>query len=834
MRLATLLLLSCLLSSLTAQKFIPLQFHEAVLAEYAGDLADFSQEKMVCSDQEFPNREVVIVGQPFNKRILLDTVGLNATGTGGYVCYGCDQTDFGTATIQGDTLIYDPNTDVSVGLDTVSVAFCEAGVCSDTTQLIFLIRRAGRTLPVQTIAVNPEQRLDVIVPAEELPGQVVCRELVECATPDNYPGRSQQALFIFGLDGGNDFQYQASRFGGTDRLCLRVCDEFGVCDTYPFAFTIQQPARQLPFFDDFSGQGFVTDPAKWLNREVLVNTTYGDEPPSVGVATFDGIDSRGLPYAVSANNQSIPADFLTSVPLDLNGRPGTVLTFYAQPRGFGSRPETGDSLVLQFLQPNGIWNTVWKKEGLPSGESNASVRPFIGYRVPVADGFLHNAFQFRFFNVTDEAGALDTWNLDYVRLDDQETELIFNDVAFTKIAPYATAPYTSLPYRQFQAGGESLINQNLLFGLWNHGPQPEAIENSGYTVTNLETGENLINVVLLNGQQANIVNGMPVEIPIDLAADAPFNSFFGNYSNLLLNQPTAGNEDRVDIRTSLFIGESSQETTPGLVECVQRNDAVRTTTVFDNYYAYDDGTAEVALQALPGQSIVQKYVAYEADVLRGVRLSFPRTTTNFSSSQISIVIYTGALEGQPDYQFTVNPIFPATFFTDSLQGFATYPLPDSFPLPTGDFYVGWRQLGTAGPRASVGYDRNNVPENVIFFNNGGNWIPLTGTTTGALMIRPVVGSVTPGSTAVEDDFTDFGAGWQLFPNPATDRVRIADPAARFTDFRFELFDLTGRRLPRHVSPGGELDLSGLPAGLYLVRGTETTSGRSWTRKLVVR
>src|ERR1700727_1979288 len=68
---------------------------------------------------------------------------------------------------------------------------------------------------------------------------------------------------------------------------------------------------KLPFLDDFSKPSTFPDTAIWINGGVFTNYTYPTSPHTLGVATFDGVNSYGLPYDPSASAYgSYPADTL--------------------------------------------------------------------------------------------------------------------------------------------------------------------------------------------------------------------------------------------------------------------------------------------------------------------------------------------------------------------------------------------------------------------------------------------------------------------------------------------------------------------------------------------
>lgn len=75
-------------------------------------------------------------------------------------------------------------------------------------------------------------------------------------------------------------------------------------------------------------------------------------------------------------------------------------------------------------------------------------------------------------------------------------------------------------------------------------------------------------------------------------------------------------------------------------------------------------------------------------------------------------------------------------------------------------------------------------------------------------------------------------GFRLYPNPASDEVRIQTmlPAA---NMNIDIFDLSGRRVLHNSLPSGKtvLDISKLPPGVYSVR--VTLSGKVFAQKLIV-
>lgn len=86
-------------------------------------------------------------------------------------------------------------------------------------------------------------------------------------------------------------------------------------------------------------------------------------PPTIGVATFDGLNQYGLPYNKSQITNYGVADHLTSKPLDLSGlgaADSVYLSFFYQPQGIGDWPNAKDSLQVEFLNfQTSEWDVVW-------------------------------------------------------------------------------------------------------------------------------------------------------------------------------------------------------------------------------------------------------------------------------------------------------------------------------------------------------------------------------------------------------------------------------------------------------------------------------------------
>ena len=194
----------------------------------------------------------------------------------------------------------------------------------------------------------------------------------------------------------------------------------------------------VPFIDDFSYNSNFPDTILWKDNSVFVNKNYGVNPITIGVATFDGLNSYGRPYDLSlTGTDSENADTLSSRIIDLSDVDTAYFMFFYQTQGLGNDPQLTDSLILEFSfntdsLGNTIWNTIWKKEGGILYEFKKFVYVFTD------TNYLTDKFQFRFRNLASVTGNFDHWNVDYVKLDKYQSSAdtsSLNDVSFFRKTP---------------------------------------------------------------------------------------------------------------------------------------------------------------------------------------------------------------------------------------------------------------------------------------------------------------------------------------------------------------------------------------------------------------
>ncbi len=217
----------------------------------------------------------------------------------------------------------------------------------------------------------------------------------------------------------------------------------------------------LPFWDDFSFTSIAsTDTllpspldSLWEQHALVwVNNGMGINPPSINVATFDGLNAKGATYTDQILYNGF-RDTLTSRHIRLNTVPtaqrsSVFLSFAYQWQGNGEAPDRNDYMVVQFLNADTVWEqamTIPFRQTLNRSEFRDTIVQVAG------DRFFHEGFQFRFLNYGRQSGPYDTWNIDYVYLNKGRTatNLFFPDRAISTPAGSFFEKYRTVPIHHF-------------------------------------------------------------------------------------------------------------------------------------------------------------------------------------------------------------------------------------------------------------------------------------------------------------------------------------------------------------------------------------------------
>lgn len=533
----------------------------------------------------------------------------------------------------------------------------------------------------------------------------------------------------------------------------------------------------------------------WQDDDVYVNGTYPIDPPTVGVATFDGLARTGYPYNFQVYTSYGRADHLTSVPIRLGTNlPGDsiYLSFFYQAQGLSGDAEAQaqDSLLLEFYAPvEQTWYPVW---GIPYSAPG----PFQQVLVPVKElRYLHTGFQFRFVNKATLSGSFDHWHLDYVRLAAQrsynDTRIV--DMGYVYPESSILQTYTSIPFNRFNDAPASNMALNVQETIKNLDNEDRFIR-YGMLVRSAAAGtvfdqQNGINT------SGNAASSFSTQNPIN-SGGAPF---------------VFDNTGLVD--AAFWEVAFHSQTQPDLI---QYNDTISFTQELSNYYAYDDGSAEAAyfLQTAGGK-LAYRYDLLGADSLRAIRIYFnPQANappdvapyqgsflcTVWKSLEPEVIQHQNYSFSTPRYRF------------DGINKFVEYEL-DSAIRVEGTIYIGWVQTNAA--KMNIGFDKNRDNSSKIYFKTGTSWANTS--FHGSLMMRPVmVAAVDPWASIAEEQVST--GSMVLYPNPTNDGFRIrleTDLPQRCT---VECTDATGRLvLSNSIAEGTVISTNALANGLYMVR-----------------
>lgn len=553
----------------------------------------------------------------------------------------------------------------------------------------------------------------------------------------------------------------------------------------------------LPFFDDFTGYSVFPDSTKWVDYEAYVNNTMCVSPISRGVATLDGLNALGIPYDSVDNLDFRYCDSLTSQPINLDL--GTVgpgdsvyLSFFYQPQGNAYYPINGDSLMLFFKTKYGGWVLEWSIDG---SDSVQPVPPFTQIMIPINDSIYYDSFfQFRFIN----KGAMDyadaDWNIDYVRLNKGRSagDTGISDVAFSSDPSYFLNDYTSMPYRQFMANPASETSTQYWDSIHNNYPVSQLLT-FGYSAIALNTG------AVLQPAVTSLTTVFPYQIDPVL--------FIPNYTTTI---PIPGIDEKVIFENTYFFDSLPNEP--------HTNDTIVKDYIFDNYLAYDDGSAEKSyylelFSTLPGKIAIEFHLN-QPDTLRGIEIYFGRQLPFSGYKTFSMEVYSSlggvngaSVDGLIYDQDLYNPAY-----ADTMNHFWVYTFDTTIVMPAGIFYAGITQPAEGNSDSLyIGLDVNRVGPNHVYYNVLNSWS--ASLISGALMIRPLFGQVVipMGVTNIQE----VKNNWSVKPNPAKDEIQFQLGMDGKQGYR--LTDMSGHSIMEGLIINGEkIDISNLASGMYLV------------------
>ena len=548
-------------------------------------------------------------------------------------------------------------------------------------------------------------------------------------------------------------------------------------------------------FQDSATQYFapVNDPELiWLESEAYHNYSLAVNPWSLGVASFDGLDENGFPYNLGTTLTNY-ADNLTSKPVDMSGvsaSDSVYLSFLYQPQGFGDEPEGSDSLILEFYAKDlDQWNWIWSTQG----SALTGFEP-VHIRVDNPDYF-KKGFQLRFRNYGSLSGSLDHFHLDYVNLRTLSgyQDTVVRDFAFVYPIHTLLETFTSVPWDHYKNTPIGKITSSLEVVVRNSDNTPEN-EQDGTTEImygGFQEGSFILSEALLNNGDLNYLPWTTYYSYHDFSAGDRF------------DETKTGLYEEFDI-VSAVTHQNSNFTL---------NDSTYSKQYFQNYYSYDDGSAEQSYGPTGNQSMLAiKYTPYEADSVIGAMIHFVPSVVDVTGNLFLLTMWddNGGEPGNVIYEDDVFfPRQPSYEYDRNI--FTDYYTLDTLKVPvTGTFYIGWRQFDPE--KLGVGLDRNIVNNDKTYYSVDGGVSWNQSGFQGSVMIRPIFSTSFDAILGIESK-EEAEMSIRLYPNPTANVINIEVHGAEYNGA--EVFNIQGGQIME--TSNKIVDLSSYPTGIYFVK-----------------
>lgn len=262
-----------------------------------------------------------------------------------------------------------------------------------------------------------------------------------------------------------------------------------------------------------------------------------------------------------------------------------------------------------------------------------------------------------------------------------------------------------------------------------------------------------------------------------------------------------------------------------LVDDYPGNDTVNSYQVFGSYYAYDDGSAEVGygVQGV-GSKLAHEFDIKKADTLTAFQIYFTPIQYNHSAQSVRLKIWSSL---NPEVEVYSQPasIFSSPIYSNTNE-FLNYQLDVPVYLGAGTYYIGWEKISSEF--LNVGWDLNTNNRTKVHINAVGVW--QNASFDGTLMLRPVFGSYADPQVNVEE-LENHPTNLRVYPNPARDQLYF--DINQQGNYRVDLMTLAGQVLHTVDATEGQISLSSISSGLYIVRLTNLENQVTNYQKVII-
>jgi len=462
--------------------------------------------------------------------------------------------------------------------------------------------------------------------------------------------------------------------------------------------------------------------------------------------------------------------------------------------------EIASTTSQNYCNPN--WEWIW------STNSETGDNFYNAYIAITNSKFLKKGFRFRFKNYAslsnDESHARneDFWNLDMVWLDKDRTDVNTTpaDVVFTDNISPIYSNYYALPMSHFKQ-----TSKNDFFMTINsfHENFSDEVRQVNFF---LEVEKTHTNQHITSGNSTNeFLPFQTVEVIENL------NTFKTDVYNFIAID-TASQEFGEYIFKYYYSDIDNEN-----YKAFRWNDTSRITFTLDNYYAYDDGTAEAGygLREAPMGRVAYKFTNLMADTIKAIDIYF-NPTLNTSTPLFNLCIWDEGEDGKPGNLLYYMP-GEKVKFDNGLYNFVTYKISeDGFVndeqtevIVDGNYFIGWQQPYDV--LLNVGLDIQSTVKNKLYYNLGFEWTESV--QTGVLLMRPVFDKLRGEQTSFKKQQNNIA---YIYPSIAINNIFIKNTSSD-NILSYSISNNIGQQVYMDTYKNNSISVSNLPNGLYHIQ-----------------